>query len=280
MNELKLKRVVLATTLKCNLLCKLCFPKAPQLKKPWHPDTDYLKAEIDRIFSVIDGCERLDLSGGEPLLRKDIGEIVRYVMHYANRMDNGIRLITNAAVAPGGDFLDVCKEHRDKIEVLVDNYGESVSVHLRHICQSFDDCGIRYDIRNNDPTSPHCGGWVDLGIERGKRNDENTAKALFKNCICANELRYAGAIEAGRQYACKMSKLVCLAGWEEENPSEFVDYMDTSKSREQLRKELKGLYNRDSVAACQYCDGFFDKSPRFAPGEQFANTELREAMRF
>ena len=277
---LNISRVVIATTLRCNLNCKLCFPKAPLLKKPWHPTTEYLKAELDRIFSVIDRCGRLDFSGGEPLLRKDLGEVLLHALKYSDKMEDGIRIITNGTLLPDLTLLETCKAHRDHIEFLVDNYGESVSKIIPDIESALKSSGIRYSIRNNDPNSPHCGGWVDLGIEKGKRNTPETAIELFKKCICSNELRYAGAIEDGRQYVCKMSKLVTLAGWEPDRPTEYVDFMDMHKSVDELRKELQSLYERPYVAACQYCNGFFHDSPRYAPGVQMTNEEKMSAKKF
>lgn len=277
---LKIFRVVIATTLRCNLDCKLCFPKAPLLKHPWHPDTAYLKAELDRIFSIIDSCGRLDLSGGEPLLRTDLHEVLSHALQYISRMDDGIRIITNGTIVPNSKIIDACKAYHGRIEFLVDNYGTDVSTKIKEISHVLDEADIRYSIRNNDPNSPHCGGWVDLGIERGKRNSPEKAQELFQHCICNDELRYAGAIEAGRQYICKMSKLVTLAGWEPDRPEEYVDLMDMSKSAEDLRAELNELYNRPCIAACQYCNGFFHDSPRFAPGVQMTPEEKEAAKKF
>jgi DNA-directed RNA polymerase subunit L len=252
----------------------------PFLKKPWHPSVDCWCDEVDSIFSVIDRCERLDLSGGEPLLHTDISDMVLYLFTYIDRMGNGIRIITNGTVVPSDSLLDACKKFDEKIEFLVDNYGRSVSTRIEEICKALQSANIRYSVRNNDPDSPHCGGWVDLGIERGKRNSEHNAKALFSRCICNHELRYAGTIEAGRQYACKMSKLVTLAGWEDDDPLEYVDYMAEDKTIEQIRYSVEHLYDRDMLNACKYCNGFFESSPRFTPGVQLSDEEIMESMKF
>lgn len=280
MESLKLKRVVIATTLHCNLNCKLCFPKAPLLKNPWNPDTDYLKTEISRIFSIIDSCGRLDFSGGEPLLRTDIDEILSHALQYIPQADEGIRIITNGTLIPSDKLLNVCKENKDAVEFLVDNYGPEVSVRIPEIERKLEEAQVRYYIRNNDPNSPHCGGWVDLGIEGGKRHSIEQAKKLFEHCICSHELQYAGAIEVGRQYACKMSKLVALRGWEADDPNEYVDLMDMNKSVEEIRRQLFSLYDRQYVSACQYCNGFFHDSPRYAPGVQLTSQELMDAKKF
>ncbi len=60
----------------CNLKCKYCYAKYYERKQK-----DLSK---DQIFKIIDevwalGTIRINLVGGEPLLRKDIGEIINYI---------------------------------------------------------------------------------------------------------------------------------------------------------------------------------------------------------
>lgn len=63
-------------TLKCNLKCSHCYINAKETKMPEELSTDAAKMLIHQITEV--SRPLLILSGGEPLLRDDIYEIIRY----------------------------------------------------------------------------------------------------------------------------------------------------------------------------------------------------------
>src|SRR3990170_7398584 len=63
-------------TLKCNLKCPHCYINAAERKLPNELSTDAAKMLIHQIAEV--SRPLLILSGGEPLLRKDIFELIRY----------------------------------------------------------------------------------------------------------------------------------------------------------------------------------------------------------
>jgi len=63
-------------TLKCNLKCSHCYINAKETKLPDELSTDAAKMLIHQIAEV--SRPLLILSGGEPLLREDIYEIIRY----------------------------------------------------------------------------------------------------------------------------------------------------------------------------------------------------------
>lgn len=87
------RHCVWETTLRCNLDCLHCGSRAGESRG----------AELgtDEAFKLIDdlkglGCERMILSGGEPLLREDLAELVRHIK------DRGLRpcLISNGLILP------------------------------------------------------------------------------------------------------------------------------------------------------------------------------------
>lgn len=80
--------VFFLVTNRCNLKCKHCFPNSP------HRNIDDLP--LKEILPLIDemkkmGTQRITLLGGEPLLREDIGEIIKYITNKGILCD----LITN-----------------------------------------------------------------------------------------------------------------------------------------------------------------------------------------
>jgi radical SAM protein with 4Fe4S-binding SPASM domain len=74
-------------TLKCNLKCAHCYINAKETKLPDELNTDEAKMLIHQIIEV--SRPLLILSGGEPLLREDIYEIIRYGADRGLRMGMG-----------------------------------------------------------------------------------------------------------------------------------------------------------------------------------------------
>src|SRR4029450_7043512 len=72
-----LRNLRLSVTDRCNLRCAYCMPEA---EYAWLPREDILRfEEIDRLVDVFAalGVDRLRLTGGEPLVRHGLPELVR-----------------------------------------------------------------------------------------------------------------------------------------------------------------------------------------------------------
>jgi GTP 3',8-cyclase len=71
-----LRNLRLSVTDRCNLRCQYCMPEPDYV---WLPREDILQfEEIDRLVDVfLDlGVDKVRLTGGEPLLRKDVPDLV------------------------------------------------------------------------------------------------------------------------------------------------------------------------------------------------------------
>jgi MoaA/NifB/PqqE/SkfB family radical SAM enzyme len=75
--ERPLRSLRLSVTDRCNLRCQYCMPEA---EYTWLPKDDILHFEeivrLVRIFVTL-GVHRVRLTGGEPLLRRDLATLVR-----------------------------------------------------------------------------------------------------------------------------------------------------------------------------------------------------------
>ncbi|HHL39853.1 MAG TPA: radical SAM protein [Deltaproteobacteria bacterium] len=68
--------VIFNVTDRCNLKCAYCYAGYHRRRKP-ELTTGQIRRAIDELAEM--GCRRVSISGGEPLLRKDIGEIIGHV---------------------------------------------------------------------------------------------------------------------------------------------------------------------------------------------------------
>ena len=90
---------------KCNFKCRHCLVSAPLAKHPQLPleDCIHIVHEIAKC-----GIKRVDITGGEPLLRRDFEEIVKELEKYG--IDIGV-IFTNASLL-NQDVLDMLKRHK------------------------------------------------------------------------------------------------------------------------------------------------------------------------
>lgn len=109
-----------SVTDRCNLRCSYCMPEA---EYTWLPRADLLTfEEIDRLVGIFVrlGVGRVRLTGGEPLLRRDLPELVRRLarhpdLHERALTSNGVHLASQAAAlrAAGLDRVTVSLDTLD-----------------------------------------------------------------------------------------------------------------------------------------------------------------------
>ena len=88
-----LRSLRLSVTDRCNLRCKYCMPEEDYV---WLPREDVLTheemASLTGYFTDL-GVDRVRLTGGEPLLRRDLPRLIRMLLQ--NRRITDIALTTN-----------------------------------------------------------------------------------------------------------------------------------------------------------------------------------------
>lgn len=93
----KLNNVQFAVTNRCNLSCIHCSYNASNINGEDYLSTQQIKDCIDKFISI--GVEHITITGGEPLLRKDILEILDYTRsHFSGNltlMTNGLLINEN-----------------------------------------------------------------------------------------------------------------------------------------------------------------------------------------
>jgi len=88
---------IIDVTNRCNLKCPICFANAAAAGYEYEPTLDQIKGIIDNLAANRPvKVKALQLSGGEPTLRNDLSEIVRYAhgagIHHVEVNTNGIRI--------------------------------------------------------------------------------------------------------------------------------------------------------------------------------------------
>jgi cyclic pyranopterin phosphate synthase len=94
-----LRNLRLSVTDRCNLRCSYCMPEAEYV---WLPREDILQfEEIERLVDVFAGLgvDKVRLTGGEPLLRRDLPELVRRLARRPGLRD--LAMTTNGVLLGG-----------------------------------------------------------------------------------------------------------------------------------------------------------------------------------
>jgi organic radical activating enzyme len=263
-----LPRAALILTQRCNLKCKLCIVGAPYYKEKYHPTKEFLFKEIDALFSI-SKWNRIELSGGEPLLRDDLPEILQYLKEYEN-YTNQIRIVTNGTICPDDRLVEALRGIKEKAYILIDNYGAKNSPNAKNAFDLLEQNGIKTELRNYTSENTYCDGWVDLGIIKTKQKivEYNSTEQI--SCVQRKKRTnaYCNDVIGGILTPCSCF-LTIRDFCDYEIPRDhFVDILADDMSSEEKREKILSFYEKDWFDACRYCSGMTDKSPRFPPAEQ------------
>lgn len=178
----------LSVTDRCNLRCQYCMPEQDYV---WLPREDILQfEEIDRLVDVfLDlGVGKVRLTGGEPLLRKDVAVLIERLAHKRRIEDlamttNGVLLAANAA--------ELKRAGLHRLTVSLDTLQRERFVRL-----------ARYDeldrvLAGIDAASPLFPGFkIDTVVIRGVNDDELIPMVEFAKARGA-EVRFIEYMDVG-----------------------------------------------------------------------------------
>ena len=113
-------------TQRCNLHCVGCYSLDCNRNCLADPSLDNVKRALEQLAR--NGCKLVVFSGGEPFLRDDLGEIVRYTREDAGIP--GIQIITNGTKVTA-EALQKVKPYVSGIAVSIDGYSHEQPTYIR-----------------------------------------------------------------------------------------------------------------------------------------------------
>jgi len=274
-----MERVALTVSLICNLKCKLCSAYAPYTIEQKFPSLTTLKGYINQYFSIVDYVNLFTISGGEPLLYKQLPELILELLKYIDKIGK-IEIVSNGTIIPNEQLINSVQMLGEKFSrFLIDDYGKSLSTKTDEIDCVLKKNKLSYDIRSNNIEKMHCGGWVDFGsLEEIIHTPDETEK-VFHKCALSQKMHFCFGITYGYLFPCaQVYRRLSLGQIVDSN--DYINLMDTSISVKEKQKKIIDIYNAKHLETCAYCNGMCDDSPRFTPAEQFTNEELRKIKEF
>lgn len=264
-DELHLLKSAIILTHRCTLRCKLCAERTPYYKERYHPTLEYLKKEIDSYFALVDYTMKFDITGGEPTLRKDLPEIMLYLLRYKEQFGRA-RILTNGTILFSPQLIEAIKPFGKQADVLIDDYGTNLSVNAKQNAQLLTENGILHILRDQSDMG-HFGGWVDFG-DLSLRHSKEEAKELFQKCTISQQIGFSFRMKGGLMSPCALTAQCIEFGAHTGNPDEYIDLFDASMNKRQQREKMQRIFEAENLSACMYCNGICADSKRYRPAEQ------------
>lgn len=256
---LRIKRFCLPVTLRCDLRCRLCAEHAPYYETPYHPSFRELTAQIDALFLIADGVDLFDLTGGEPLLRQDLPQFIRYLLERYGARIGKLRLTTNGTLIPGAPLLESLQAWGNRTYVIVDHY--RVSSRVEEAARALREAGVPFEAREY-AEDPHCDGWVDYG-DLSRKHGPAEARALFSRCMVPKLGLFVCLVD-GVLFPCARARIL----YEQGITKDCLALDRSDRTAEDRREALRAFLDRSTLDSCAYCNGLCQDSPRFPPAEQ------------
>lgn len=270
----KYPHAVVIITLACNLKCKNCILCAPYYKKPFYPSLEYIQETAERAFRLGD-YEIFEYMGGEPLLRQDLAEIWAYNRsHFYDHADM-FKTITSGGILIPNKLLDVWRDYKKKIHIIIDDYGPQLSPLAEENIEKLRENGISCERRDMYTEHRHFGGWVDFLAPKEPFRDAENAAWTYVHCGQFQNLKHCCNIINGLMMPCHMQFQLNDRGIVDAKAPEFegqcIDLFDDTESWERKREKMDSFTDASLLPyleACRYCSGMSAETPRLQPAIQ------------
>lgn len=261
----ELARTVFCITQRCTLKCKLCLAFMPYYDKP--KDVTYEDAVkiLDSYFKIVDTVNSFTITGGEPLMHKDLVNILREVNKYSSQIRQRVDIVTNATLDFSDELLDFLANKNNRMRVVLSDYGE-LSYKINDIVTKLKQRDIEYRISNFHGDDLYFDGWIDftdhsLKITDKQKRDEHSQK-------CIHSIGKYFLINEGELHSCSRSYWRMRQGIIPRCENEYISLLDDSKSIEYKREVLEKMCSQKSSTSCAYCVGLRNDVERHYPAEQ------------
>lgn len=271
-----MKRASLLVSLNCNLKCKLCTVGSPYYSGSKFHELSELENQIHALFEVVDLVEIFTISGGEPLLYKQLPQLLESLLKYSDRFEK-VEIISNGTIVPTQELLDIIKKYGDKFfRFIIDDYGNELSKNATQIISMFNENGIPYRLNDYCSDDLRFGGWVDHGPMTNIVHTKNEARELFAKCAQPQKMNFCFLYVDGCLYPCSVVFRRSKLG-QSVDERDYVNIIDQSLTADEKRRKISDIYNTDCLESCEYCTyAISADAPRFKPAVQLTAEQLKK----
>lgn len=227
-------------TLKCIKCAHACYNVPSDVK-----DMELLEAKIsvDSFFKKVDMVGEFTLIGGEPLLYRELCEIVAYVGENYRKKIGNYTITTNGTLIPNEKLLTVCKKYN--VMIRISNYSatiQSLIPRYEQLCRVLEDAEVDYVLGGADRK------WYDYGFGCYDRGKEADLRTVFS--VCRTPCR---EIRGNKFYYCVMARSVSDNLGMNIGKDDYIN-LDVC-DKEQLFLFQMGISRKGYLDMCRYCRG-------------------------
>ena len=237
----------------CNLNCEACLNFTPYIKKHVIDDVNMVKKDVDSYFEVVDYIERLQISGGEPLLYDGLEELIAHIGRYYREKIFNFEVVTNGTIIPKESLLKILKKYN--VLVYLDDYrcalpdGQQKYEAVKKLFIENEVCFVENTVDT----------WIDLKpyeTNNGGMSKEELEK-YFNRCAVP-----WSTIRGGKITSCNYAHYAAKAGIVADFESEYFCFegLDRSKRKEFLEFRM-GYSEKGYCNFCKRCAGWTSINP-------------------
>ncbi|MDR0527110.1 MAG: radical SAM protein [Spirochaetaceae bacterium] len=225
-------------TTRCNLKCKNCSALIQYNKSPRHFSPQKLQESLDNLMRITDFIGVFSVSGGEPLLRRDILSIIKFILRHKEKI-GVIQIITNGCIIPNKNIIELAKKHN--ILFAISEYGE---LNLKPFLK-LEEFLVMHKLKYFHYTFP-C-GWLDIGRIAGSAHKDKETESIYNNCNL-------NALTMMENVLCKCSFIAAANDLRAVpfNKNNIVDLANKKLSRQEAESYINST---NPYPACSYCSG-------------------------
>lgn len=247
-NKVFLDSISMIMTERCTLKCEKCAIMLPYFKKAEQYPLERLKQEADELFSKVDFIGNYTLTGGEPLLSRDLVEMVRYLGKNYRAQIGSFKIITNGTVIPSQELLELMRQYEMAVDISDYTAGvPAIKPRVDEVRKLFENAGIPTYFLSSAQ-------WVDFGFESvDNQLSSSQLQAFFNYC----HTRCRGYVDGKIRYCINAYFAErTLNGREDENNSFDMFMMGNSEEERKRLVEFDMGYNGNGfLEMCQHCNG-------------------------
>lgn len=255
-NRVFLDSISMIITEQCTLKCEKCAIMLPYFQKAEQYPLERLKQEADKLFSKVDLIGNYTLTGGEPLLSRDLAEMIRYLGEKYRAQIGSFKIITNGTVLPSQELLDLMLQYEMAVDISDYTAGvPAIKPRVDEVREMFECAGIPTYFLSSVQ-------WVDFGFESVDHHYSCSQLQAFFN-YCHTRCRgYAG----GKIRYCINAYFAerTLNGREDVNNTFDIFSMENSEEERKRLVEFDLGYNGNGfLGMCQHCNGTCEINTHF-----------------
>lgn len=244
----------------CNLNCNACLNFNPFIQEHTVYPVSDLKNSVRTLFGAVDFIGRFQLTGGEPLLYKDLNELISFIGDHYRSQIALFELVTNGTMIPSDETVELLRKYN--MRVYLDDYGMSVSGPQYKFRE------IYYLLKNNfvDVVHNYITEWYDFTTktEDSPEFSEDSLRAHFDHCGCP-----FSSLVGTRIASCNYALYSYKAGLSDFYEDEYFDLSTVDDTNKKELVEFRLRYNdKGYVEFCRQCNGFDGANVMVKPAVQ------------